>query len=307
MRRIFPPHLAKFFFQSSGAEANDAAIKLARKASGKRNVISAEMSFHGRTISTASATGQAFQREKYDPLMPHYRFVPFGSVKAVEDAIDSDTAAVIIEPIQGEGGIRIAEAQYLESLDAVCKHHGVYLIIDEIQTGFYRTGPLFAVNRYSVKPDFLTMAKGIAGGYPFAAFAMTEEVASLLTYGDHGGTYCGNPLGCAVAHAVISHMIETKISENVTLIGEFLLDELNGIKKEFHAAVKDVRGLGLLTAMEFFEDRLAVEIQTACMEMGLLLNLTQGNVIRFFPALNINISEAKEGLNILKSAIKSKL
>jgi len=229
--RILPKGLTRVFFTNSGAEANDAAIKLARKATGRLDVVSTELSFHGRTISTASATGQAKHRDKFKPLMPNYRFVAFNDLKAMENALDLDVAAVILEPIQGEGGVHLAAEGYLEGVSALCKKNGSYLIIDEVQTGFFRTGPVFAIDGLDVKPDFFTLAKGIAGGFPFGAFAMTEEVSLNLQKGDHGGTYCGNPLGCAVAYAVIKHLLQTDIQRNVESMGSFIFENLKALQQ----------------------------------------------------------------------------
>ncbi len=213
MQKILPENLTRVFFANSGAEANDAAIKLARKATGKLNIISAEKSFHGRTISTVSATGQNTHRNRFNPLIPNHIFVPYNDIEAVKRVIGNDVAAVIVEPIQGEGGINVPDSDYLENLSDLCTKNDVLLIVDEIQTGFYRTGPLFMSD--NVKIDILTMAKGIAGGFPFGAFAITEELNNKFEIGDHGGTYCGNPLGCAVAYSVIKYMLNNKIWENV--------------------------------------------------------------------------------------------
>jgi acetylornithine/N-succinyldiaminopimelate aminotransferase len=300
---ILPKGLTRVFFSNSGAEANDASIKLARKATGRLDVVSTDLSFHGRTISTASATGQAKHRDKFKPLMPNYRFVPFNDLRAMEKALDREVAAVILEPIQGEGGVNLPAEGYLESVSALCKKNGCYLIIDEVQTGFFRTGPMFAIDGMNVKPDFFTLAKGIAGGFPFGAFAMTEEVAQKLQKGDHGGTYCGNPLGCAVAYAVISHLMETDIGKNVESVGSFIYENLKTLQQAHPAILRTIRGKGLLLAMEIREPQIAAEILDKSLDLGLFVNLTQGNVIRVFPALNIRKEEAEEGLELLKKAI----
>jgi acetylornithine/N-succinyldiaminopimelate aminotransferase len=304
LKDILPNNLKRVFFANSGAEANDAAIKLSRKISGKKNVIATEMSFHGRTISTASATGQKSHREKYNPLMPNYIFVPFDNIKEIEKNIKDDVAVVIVEPIQGEGGVIVPSNDYLINLSGLCKQNNVHLILDEIQTGFYRTGPLFNSSKYELDVSFMTMAKGIAGGYPFAAFAMTEEVAKKLAVGDHGGTYCGNPLGCAVSLAVIKYMIETNITENVEKISSLVFDKLKMLKKDFPGIIKDIRGKGLLIAMELHDGKLALDIQKKSLNKELLINVTQGKIIRIFPALNITENEIEEALKILFDAFK---
>jgi len=300
---ILPEGLTRVFFCNSGAEANDASIKLARKATGRLDVISTELSFHGRTISTASATGQAKHRDKFKPLMPNYRFVPFNDLPAMEKALDHEVAAVILEPIQGEGGVHLPAEGYLEAVSALCKENGSALIIDEVQTGFCRTGPMFAIDGLNLKPDFLTLAKGIAGGFPFAAFAMTEEVSLKLQKGDHGGTYCGNPLGCAVSYAVIRHLLEKEVSKNVDSVGTFIHENLKALQRTYPGMIRAVRGKGLLLAMEVIEPPIAAEIVDKSLGLGLFVNLTQGNVIRIFPALNIRREEAQEGLDLLKRAI----
>jgi len=303
LMEILPKGLTRVFFSNSGAEANDASIKLARKATGRLDVVSTDLSFHGRTISTASATGQAKHRDKFKPLMPNYRFIPFNDLKAMEKALDPEVAAVILEPIQGEGGVNLPAEGYLEAVSALCRKNGSFLIIDEVQTGFCRTGPMFAIDGLNVKPDFFTLAKGIAGGFPFGAFAMTEEVALKLQKGDHGGTYCGNPLGCAVAYAVIKHLMETDVGKNVESVGSFIYEYLKTLQQAHPAVIKTVRGKGLLLAMEMREPQIAADILDKSLKLGLFVNLTQGNVIRVFPALNIRKEEAEEGLELLKKAI----
>jgi acetylornithine/N-succinyldiaminopimelate aminotransferase len=300
---ILPEGLTRVFFSNSGAEANDASIKLARKATGRLEVISTDLSFHGRTISTASATGQAKHRDKFKPLMPNYRFVPFNDLRAMGKALDRDVAAVILEPIQGEGGVNLPAEGYLEAVSALCKKNGSYLIVDEVQTGFCRTGPMFAIDGLKVNPDFFTLAKGIAGGFPFGAFAMTEEVSMKLQKGDHGGTYCGNPLGCAVAYAVIKHLLETEVTSHVESVGSFIYENLKALQQAHPAIIKTVRGKGLLLAMEVCDPQIASEILAKSLGLGLFVNLTQGNVIRIFPALNIRKAEAEEGLELLGEAI----
>jgi acetylornithine/N-succinyldiaminopimelate aminotransferase len=303
LMEILPKGLTRVFFSNSGAEANDASTKLAGKATGRLDVVSTDLSFHGRTISTASATGQAKHRDKFKPLMPNYRFIPFNDLKAMEKALDREVAAVILEPIQGEGGVNLPAEGYLEAVSALCRKNGSYLIIDEVQTGFCRTGPMFAIDGLNVRPDFFTLAKGIAGGFPFGAFAMTEEVALKLQKGDHGGTYCGNPLGCAVAYAVIKHLMETDVGKNVESVGSFIYEYLKTLQQAHPAVIKTVRGKGLLLAMEMREPQIAADILDKSLKLGLFVNLTQGNVIRVFPALNIRKEEAEEGLELLKIAI----
>ncbi|SFM43781.1 aspartate aminotransferase family protein [Methanolobus profundi] len=307
MQEILPSNLTRVFFTNSGAETNDAAIKLARKVTGRPEIVSTYQSFHGRTISTASATGQAKSRDRYHPLMPNYRFVPYNDLNAMEEALDENVAAVIIEPIQGEGGIRIPSSEYLKGVSDLCKKNGSLLIIDEIQTGFFRTGPAFLTSECGVEVDFLTMAKGIAGGFPFGAFAVSEEVADKFEIGDHGGTYCGNPLGCAVSYAVIKYLIDNDISGNVERMGQIALDRMEQWQAEYSDVVAEVRGKGLLIMIEFRNEDIATKVKDSCLEKGLLVTQTQGIGIRIFPALNITEDELEEGLQIMEDAIASVL
>ncbi len=300
---VMPPHLTHVFFSNSGAEANDAAIKLARKVTNRLDVISTHQSFHGRTISTASATGQASHREKFNPLMPNYRFVTYGDLDDLEQALDENVAAFIIEPIQGEGGVHILSEKYLKEVERLCSQNGTLLIADEVQTGFCRTGPMFVTGGMGVKVDFLTMAKGIAGGFPFGGFAMSEEVASRLEIGDHGGTYCGNPLGCAVAHSVIKYLIDHNISAHVEHMGRICIEIMGQWKERYPDVIKDIRGKGLLIIIEFADSDIAKAVSDECLVRKLFVRQTQGNGIRIFPALNIKENELKEGLGIMQAAI----
>lgn len=305
MHEILPMNLTHLFFTNSGAEANDAAIKLARKVTGRLDVISTHQSFHGRTISTASATGQAKHREKFNPLMPNYRFIAYDNLEDLKKTLNEGVAAVILEPIQGEGGVRVPSKGYLLEVESMCKSNGSLLIVDEIQTGFCRTGPMFVTGSLGVKADFLTMAKGIAGGFPFGAFAMSEKVTEKLELGDHGGTYCGNPLGCAVAHAVINYLIENRISENVEKMGHFALERITELKYIYPDAIVDIRGKGLLLLIEFRNEKTAILVRNICLSKGLFINQTQRTGIRIFPALNIRKEEIEEGLSILGESIKT--
>jgi acetylornithine/N-succinyldiaminopimelate aminotransferase len=303
LMEILPPNLTRVFFSNSGAEANDAVIKLARKATGRMDVISTEQSFHGRTISTASATGQAKHRERFNPLMPNYIFVPYGDVGAIDEMLGATTAAVILEPIQGEGGVNVPPESYLRDVAELCRKAGTYLIVDEVQTGFCRTGPLFAVTQLDVRPDFMTLAKGIAGGFPFGAFALTEDISAKLEKGDHGGTYCGNPLGCAVAYAVIRHLMDNDIEQNVASVGALIHERMLLWKERFPSMITDVRGRGLLLAMEMADAATADRIFSEALKRGLILNLIQMKVIRLCPALNITPGEAEVALSILDEVL----
>jgi acetylornithine/N-succinyldiaminopimelate aminotransferase len=300
---LLPPNLTRVFFTNSGAEANDAALKLARKVTGRRDVVATEGSFHGRTISTVSATGQAAHREKFDPLVPGCRFVPYDDLAALRESLDGEVAAVIVEPVQGEGGVRIPAADYLEGVSRLCRANRTLLIVDEVQTGFCRTGPMFATSSTRAEADFLTMAKGIAGGFPLGAFAVSDDVSARLEPGDHGGTYCGNPLGCAVAGAVIRYLVDNDIATHVADIGRWALGELSGWLQAYPGVVTAVRGRGLLLLVEFRDDASAERIDADCLARGLFVRRTQGNAIRVFPALNISREELAEGLGMLRQAV----
>jgi acetylornithine/N-succinyldiaminopimelate aminotransferase len=305
MHEILPKNLTHVFFTNSGAEANDAAIKLARKVTGRLDIISTHQSFHGRTISTASATGQATHRDKFNPLMPNYRFVTYNDLHELENALDDTAAAFILEPIQGEGGVRLPSGTYLKEAERMCRDNGSLLIVDEIQTGFCRTGPMFVTGELDVNVDFLTMAKGIAGGFPFGAFAMSKRVVDKLELGDHGGTYCGNPLGCAVSYAVIDYLITHHISDHVKETGQFALKQISEWKEKYPELIVDVRGKGLLLLIEFVNEKTALKITQKCLSKGLITSRTQATGIRLFPPLTINKMEMAEGLGILEETIRS--
>ncbi len=302
---VLPPHLTRVFFSNSGAEANDAAIKLTRKVTGRREVVATDGSFHGRTIGTLSATGQAKHRDKFDPLMPGYRFVPYDDLAALRAGLDEQVAAFIVEPIQGEGGVRIPSPGYLEAASRLCKENGTLLIVDEVQTGFCRTGPLFAVSATGAEADFLTMAKGIAGGFPLGAFAMTEEVAGKLQAGDHGGTYSGNPLACAVACAVLRFLLDNDVSAHVEELGQSALAEMTRWLRAYPGMVTGVRGRGLLLLVEFRDEPTAARVADECLARKVFVRQTQGNGIRVFPALTIEREQLAEGLETLRQAIET--
>ncbi len=304
---VLPSNLSKIYFANSGAEANDAAIKLARKISGKSKIVSTLASFHGRTFNTLSVSGGSENTSKFLPALEGNCFVPFGDYSALETAIDEKTAAVILEPIQGEGGVRIPGADYLASVALLCKRRGVLLIIDEIQTGFCRTGKFFAIEHSSVAiaPDIMTMGKGIAGGFPFAAFAISASVDSRLSKGDHGGTFCGNPLACSVATAVIDHLVSEKIADKVAVSGERLMTGLLALRRRYPSVIGAIRGKGLLCAFEVGSDEVVAEVTAAALERGLLLTPTRNRVVRLIPPLIVSEAQIDRGLALLDSALAS--
>lgn len=304
---VLPANLSKIYFANSGAEANDAAIKLARKITGKSKVVSTLASFHGRTFNTLSVSGGKDNAEQFLPALEGNSFVPFGDFPALKAAIDEKTAAVILEPIQGEGGVRIPDDEYFASVDLLCKERGVLLIIDEIQTGFCRTGRFFAIehSQVNIAPDIMTMGKGIAGGFPFAAFAVSASVDKQLSKGDHGGTFCGNPLACAVATAVVNYLRTENIADKVAKSGELMIDGLHRLRKKYPALVGPIRGKGLLCAFELGSDQLVTEVTEAALRRGLLLTPTRNRIIRLIPALIVTSAEITRGLELLDSALAS--
>lgn len=304
---VLPVNLTKSYFANSGAEANDAAIKLARKITGKSKIVSTLASFHGRTFNTLSVSGGKDNTDQFLPALAENCFVPFGDFPALSDAVDEKTAAVILEPIQGEGGVRIPDDTYLASVAHLCKERGVLLIVDEIQTGFCRTGKFFAIEHSptALAPDIMTMGKGIAGGFPFAAFAVSADVDKRLSLGDHGGTFCGNPLACAVATAVVGYLQAENIAPKVARSGELLVAGLHKLKEKYPNLIGPIRGKGLLCAFELDSDHLVTQVTEAALLRGLLVTPTRNRIIRLIPALIVTEAEIARGLDLLESALAS--
>ena len=304
---ILPGSLTRVFFVNSGAEANDAAIKLARKVSGRPRVVSTLDSFHGRTLNTLSVSGGESTVCRFPPRFPHSDFVPFENLAALEKVFNDEVAAFIIEPIQGEGGVRVPSSSYLPEVAQLCKERGVLLIVDEIQSGFGRTGKLFALQHASgpVQPDFLTLGKGIGGGFPFAGIAVTARIADRIEKGDHGGTYCGNPLGCAVSAAVINYLLENDVAAQVERKGQLLLKGLQHLWRKHSELIRDARGVGLLTALELVDDQLVADLTLACEQRGLLITPTRNAIVRLIPDLLVSNAHIEEALTILGHALSS--
>ncbi len=304
---LLPAPLSRLYFVNSGAEANDVAIKMARMLTGRIGIVSTEHSFHGRTQNTLSVSTSQLAADRFPPRMPATQFVPHGSIAAMQQAITADTAAVIVEPIQGEGGVRIPDAAYLAAVGALCKQHGALLIVDEIQTGLCRTGTFFALEQCDppVQPDMLTMGKGLGGGFPIAALAMSEECAQQVRRGDHGGTYCGNPLGCAAALAVVSELQRANVAEQAESAGKTLLAGLAKLQAEFPELIHQVRGRGLLCAIEIGSDDLVDKLTLACLQNHLLVTPTRNGIIRLLPSLLVNEAELSAALARLHDALVS--
>jgi acetylornithine/N-succinyldiaminopimelate aminotransferase len=297
--------LDQVFFQSSGAEANEGAIKLARrygklKLNGAFEIITALNSFHGRTLVTTAATGQPHYQEPYRPLPPGFKHVAFNDAAAIKSATTPQTCAVMLEPVQGEGGVNIPDDDYLKQVRQWCDEKGILLILDEIQTGVGRCGSLFAYQQYGIEPDIMTLAKGLGNGVPIGAF-LSKQHCSVFSPGEHGSTYGGNPLVCAVAHAVVSHIIASDVPGNAARMGAYLVEELNKFKQKY-PFVKEVRGKGLLVAVEFDRD-VAQDVMMSCLKEGLWSNRVKSNAVRLMPPLVIGKKEVDDAVSILDKVI----
>jgi predicted acetylornithine/succinylornithine family transaminase len=295
----------KVFFCNSGAEANEAAIKLVRKyakdhsALNKFEIIAAHGSFHGRTLATLSATGQEKFKKGFEPLMPGFKHVPFNDVQALEKAITKNTCAVMLEPIQGEIGIRMPYKGYLKDVRRICDEHGILLILDEVQTGIGRTGKFFAYEHFDIEPDIITLAKGLGGGVPIGAVIAKEHVAASFVPGSHATTFGGNPLSCTAAIATVDTVLEDGILlDNCMRMGDYFIKNLNMLKKDFPSLIADVRGMGLMIGMELTSH--GDPIVTACAERGILINCTAGNVLRFTPPLIVTEKEIDHLVGIME-------
>jgi predicted acetylornithine/succinylornithine family transaminase len=284
---LTPTPITRSFFLSSGAEAMEGALKLAHRATGRSHFVSTDRSFHGRTLGALAVIGQKKYRDPYRALLPRPTTVPFGDLGAAGAALDAETAAFVVEPIQGEGGVHVPPRGYLAGLRELCDAQGALVILDEIQTGIGRTGTMFALEHEGVVPDVLTVGKGLGGGFPIAAFLTTEAVAKTVSPGDHGGTYAGNPLACAAANAVLRVVEEEKLVERAAELGTRVFARLHRFAEEHPDRVADVRGRGLLLALELQDEERAAEIPLRAIEHGVLVNVTAGRVVRLFPPLNI--------------------
>jgi predicted acetylornithine/succinylornithine family transaminase len=284
---ITPEAITRSFFTNSGTEAVEGAIKLAHRATGRRKFVSTESSFHGRTLGALAVIGQAKHRDPYRDLLPEPVLVPFGDLAAAERAIDGETAAFIVEPVQGEGGVNVPPEGYLRGLRELCDRNGALLVLDEIQTGIGRTGKMLALEHDEVVPDVLTLAKGLGGGFPVGAFMCTEAVAATVKPGDHGGTYVGNPLACAAGFAVLKVVLEEKLAERAAKLGARLLGRLRAFAEANPGLTRGARGRGLLVGLVLEDAELAAALPKRALAAGVLVNVTAGNVLRLFPALNI--------------------
>ena len=298
--------LDRVFFGNSGAEANEGALKLARRygklnRDGAYEVITAFNSFHGRTMATVAATGQPQYQEPFQPLMPGFVHVDFNDVEAIMNATTDQTAAVMLEPVQGEGGVNIPDGDYLRRVREWCDRNGLLLILDEIQTGIGRLGSLFGYQEYGVEPDVITLAKGLGYGVPIGAF-LSKEAAIALVPGDHGSTFGGNPLTTAAAYAGTKFLIDNDIPAQVKILETHLLDRLNQLKSHF-SFITEVRIKGLLAAI-YFDSDISGQVLTLANQAGLLLNGVRPNAVRFMPPLTVTAEEIDEAIGRLDDALK---
>lgn len=296
----------KVFFGNSGAEANEGAIKLARKYATnidpeKIQIISALHSFHGRTLATLTATGQDHYHHGFGPLPAGFDYVPYNDIQALEAKMSDKTCAVMLEAIQGEGGVHVPDPDYLPKVRALCDKYNAVLIFDEVQCGMGRTGTFFGCQQFGVKPDIVTLAKGLAGGVPIGAFMATDKVASAFHAGDHGSTFGGNPLACAAACVVLDALIDGNLMENAKEIGAYLQSKFEEYKAKYPNLIKEVRGRGLILGMEF--TRPGREIANECLDYGAIINCTAGNVLRFVPPLNITKAHVDELISVLDKVL----
>jgi len=297
----------KVFFCNSGAEANEGAMKLARKYAKEKmegdryEIITMERSFHGRTLATLTATAQEKFHKGYSPLMPGFKYVPFNNVEAVKNAIDSKTCAVMLEPIQGEGGVNCPSEGYLKAIREICDEKRILLIFDEVQVGMGRTGRLFAYEHEGVEPDMMTLAKSLAGGVPIGALLMKKEIAESFKPGDHASTFGGNPLATAAGVAALTAILEEGMLENCQKVGDYFLKRLEEIKRKF-PFIQEVRGKGLILGMELKMD--GSSIVKGMMDRGILINCTMGNILRFLPPLIVMKEEVDQVVESLEEVFK---
>ncbi|RLD11793.1 MAG: aspartate aminotransferase family protein [Chlamydiae bacterium] len=300
IKRSFP---GKVFFSNSGAEANEGAMKIARKwgkNKGKWKFVSMLDSFHGRTLGALSATGQEKYRKDFEPLIPGFSYVPFGDIQAVKEIIDDETCAIMVEPIQGEGGVNVAPENYFKELKNICNDRNCLLIFDEVQTGVARTGEWFAYQLYNVKPDIMTLAKALGGGVPIGAIVAAQNVADVLQPGSHASTYGGNPLVCAAGLAVISVIENEKGLEKAKNVEKSLKQNAEKLKQEFNV-IRNVRGAGAMLGIEL--DIPGQSIVKSCLEDNVLVNCTHERVIRFLTSVFISENEIEITFNALHTAL----
>jgi len=296
----------KIFFCNSGTEAVEAAIKFVRMyGQGKKfEIITTVNSFHGRTMGALTATGQEKHQKGFMPLMPGFKYVPFNDINALKAAVNGQTAAIMIELIQGEGGINIATKEYVKAIRQICDEKKILLVFDEVQTGIARTGEIFGFKHYGITPDVMCLAKALGGGLPIGAMIVKKELADCFKPGMHGSTFAGSPLICKAALGVLKAIYAEKIMKNVKTQGPYLIERLEGLKFKYDI-IKEVRGLGLMIGVELTVDGTAIFKE--CFSRGLIINCTQGNVLRIMPALNVTRRQINKAIHILDGAIEATL
>jgi len=300
--------LDRVFICNSGAEANEGAIKLARrygklKRDGAYEIITTHESFHGRTLATTAATGQNQFQEPYTPLPTGFVNVDYNDIGAIKAATNKLTCAVMLEPIQGEGGVNVPAEDYLKKVRAWCDEQGLLLILDEVQTGIGRTGTLYAYQHYGAEPDIMTLAKGLGGGVPIGAF-LAKEQACVFKIGEHGTTFGGNPLVCAVAFDVLDYIIAKDLPGHTGRMGEYLCRGLKKLAAD-HKVIKEVRGKGLLVALQF-NSEIAESVVLACLGKGIIVNKVKPDVVRFIPPLIVKEKDIDRALEVLGSVLKER-
>ena len=299
----------KVFFCNSGAEANEAAIKLARKYAhenmepDKFELITMKDSFHGRTMATITATGQEKFQFGFTPLLEGFSYVSFNDLTALEKAITAKTCGIMLEPIQGEGGVIIPDAQYLAGVRDICDRHGILFIMDEVQTGMGRTGKLFAYEYSKIKPDIMTLAKALGNGFPVGAMLATNKIAKAFGPGNHASTFGGNPLAMAAAVATVKTMLQDGILEQSCQTGEYFLSRLKKLRQK-HQIITEVRGRGLMLACGLSVE--GNDIVNECLKRGLLINCIGGKTLRFVPPLIITTQEVDQAIDILDAVMEGK-
>lgn len=298
--------LDRVFLANSGAEANEGAIKLARKYAKtldpqKIEIISAQHCFHGRTLATLTATAQPKYQEGLAPLPGGFKYVDFNDIAALKAAVSEKTCAILLEPIQGEGGINMPDAEYLKEVRQLCDDAGVLLILDEIQTGMGRTGTMFAYQQYGIVPDIVTIAKGLGGGVPIGAFLASNKVAAAFHHGDHGSTFGGNPLACAAGNAVLAEIEEAGLLVNAQQTGDYLHKALVKLQEKYPVLITQVRGKGLMLGAQLSIQ--GKDIVNSCLEAGIIINCTAGNVLRFVPPLIIQPVHVDEMITVLDQVL----
>ena len=305
LARLAPGDIHRSFFTSSGAEANEGALKLAARKTGRNRFVSTTNSFHGRTLGAMGCLGQEKYRGPWKGIVREATFVPFGDIDAVKAALTDEYAAMIVEPIQGEGGVVVPPADYLKRVADACHAVGALLIADEVQTCVGRTGRWFACEHGGVVPDVLTFGKGVGGGFPLAGFMATDAVMNAIQPGDHGGTYAGNPLACRAGAAVLKVIEDEKLVDRAAMLGKDVLSRLASFAQRQSDKVELVRGLGLLIGVVLRTPELAAKAHSLLRDNGVLVNLTADRVLRLFPALNVPEDDLNKGLDALETCVRS--